>query len=98
MFEKSEMLSEDRTDNRTFRVAPARAALALALLAILVQGPTFATDPIDVDPDPDFTQGTTMIVVDSTDDLDLGSLPAGHYVIVVVAEDGSQSTFEIEVP
>lgn len=75
-----------------------RALLGLGLAALLVQGPAFATDPIDLDPDPDFAaSATTTIVVDSPSEVDIQSLPPGRYLIVVVGEAGKTQTFEIWV-
>ena len=86
----------NNVENNTEKLGRGRSWLAVALLALLFQSPVWATEPIAVDPDPDFTS-TTTIYVDASEKLDIASLAPGHYVIVVVAEDGSQQSFEIWV-
>lgn len=63
-------------------------------LVALVQTPAFATDPIDVDPNPDHGQN---LYVGDLEQVDVDSLPPGRYVIIVTSENTSQRRYEIWV-
>lgn len=73
--------------------ARVRSMLKIGLVALLIQSPIYATDPIDFDPDPDTI--TTIIVQASEEEGSTESLPPGRYMIIVVAEDGSTETQEV---
>lgn len=97
MFDKSEMVSESGFVNTSYksfgRFARLRSMLKIGLVALLVQSPIYATDPIEVDPDPDIT---TTIVVEDSAEVNPESLPPGRYMIIVVDEDGSREAYEIQ--
>lgn len=97
MFEIQKNTSEPFFGNHSKYSARARKWLGIGLLALLFQNPIWATDPIAVDPDPDFTSTSTTIYVDASEPLDVASLAPGHYVIVVIAEDGVEQSFEVWV-
>ncbi len=97
MSNSQENACEYRFGNKSPRFRPARAFFRIGLVALLVQSPVFATDPIDVDPDPDFASTAKTIFVDSSDGLDMESLAPGYYLIVVVGDDGSERSFEVRV-
>ncbi len=82
------------TSRNTFgRFSRTWSLLMIGLVALLIQSPIYATDPMDVDPDPDLT---TTIIVQAAEEQDTAeSLPPGHYRIIVVAKDGSTKTREI---
>ena len=96
MYKKTEPVAAIHSANctkKSFNCAGRVLSLLIAgLLALLLQSPIYATDPIDVDPDPD---APVTIVVQSLEEVDTDSLPPGDYVIIVVAEDGSRETYEI---
>ena len=78
-----------RTDNEGGR-------FTLVFMALALSSPLLATDPIDVDPDPDYGP-ITQIVVESMEQVDLETLSPGVYWIVVVHGDGPNETYEIVV-
>ena len=63
--------------------------------ALLVGGPAWATDPMDVDPDPD--GAPTLLYVEESESVDAGSLPPGHYVVIVRIDDAPDETYELWV-
>ena len=67
-------------------------------VAFLFVWPAHATDPVDVDPDPDTQTVTTPIVVEDLSQVDPLTMPPGHYVILVVVEDGPDEIYELFVP
>ena len=96
MFDKAVEVSEVGsaiTSRNSFGcLARVRPMLKIGLLALLIQSPLYATEPIDVDPDPD---STTIVVQASEEEDTTRSLPPGRYMIIVVAEDGSTEAREI---
>ncbi|MEM6795765.1 MAG: hypothetical protein AAF725_17450 [Acidobacteriota bacterium] len=79
---------------RSSRFASFR-ALAFALaLALLVQVPASATDPIDIDPNPD---STFTLILQEGEPLVTSGLAPGHYLVIVIHADGSQTSYEIWV-
>lgn len=68
--------------------------LKIGLLALFIQSPIYATDPIDFDPDPNST--TTIVVQASEEEGAIKSLPPGRYMIIVVDEDGSTEVRQID--
>lgn len=107
MFESNDVPSVSTQATSTRRLSSvgrkaAQVIRGLGVMALLLQSPAFATDPIDADPDPDFftsttTTTTTTIVVDSLDQVDLQGLAPGHYLIVVMGSSGVELTFEFVV-
>ncbi len=97
MFDRAVEISEvgSAVTSRNFfgRFARIQSMLKIGLVALLIQSPIYATDPIDVDPDPDST--TTIVVQASEEEDTTESLPPGRYMIIVVAEDGSTEAREI---
>ena len=97
MFYNKEILSETTSEksfyNALDRFPRFKSILKVGLLALLFQSPIYATDPIDVDPDPDHS--TTIIVEASAEEETTASLPPGQYTVIVVDEDGSTETREI---
>ena len=82
------------------RFTSALTIVKICLVALLVQAPAFATDPIDVDPNPDPpSSSSSMVTLYATDaePVDVDSLLPGHYLIIVTHSDGSQSQYEIWV-
>ena len=97
MFHKNGMVFSGRTSELSGRRTSTFLLLALCFLALLFPGAAFATDPIDLDPDPDLAAPATTIVVDDLESVDVGSLPPGRYILIVLGEDGSTQTYEIWV-
>lgn len=95
MFEKKENTCQGSRVNVPKRLASAWIVLHLCLLALLAPGWALATEPIDLDPDPDANVTSMTILVDDLDDLDIEALPPGHYIIIVLSPDGSSYTFEV---
>ena len=98
MFNHKTSVSARQLNNARF--VSALAIIKICLVVLLVQAPAFATDPIDVDPNPDPPTGssaTTILYVDASEKIDVDSLAPGHYVIIVTHDDNSQSQYEIWV-
>lgn len=93
-----------KTRNRQSRRATfGLGILKVACLTFLVQSPLFATDPTEIDPDPDYasfstesSKATTLVVFD-LDSLDIAGLPPGRYLVVVIDENQGVRRFEIHV-
>ena len=105
MSEKKKNASE-KYFNRQFRRAEiVRGLFKIALLGLLFQSPLHATDPTEIDPDPDYLSSSTsvseptILIVPSLDSLDIDGLRPGHYVIIVVGENenGAGRRFEIYI-
>lgn len=71
--------------------------LIFCLTLLLIPSTAYGTEPIDLDPDPDFTSPMVTIVVQHAADLDIGSLPPGHYLIIVIDEEGRRYSYEIRL-
>ena len=97
MFKTKEMFFAARKNHKSGRLVSRLLALQICLLVFLAPGSVFATEPVDLDPDPDLTSSTTTIIVNSLDEVDVDSLEPGTYVIIVIHEDGSQDTYTIRV-
>lgn len=97
MFKSKKNVAEPCVDNKTTLFRRSLALLQIGMVAMLMQSPVWATDPIDVDPDPDFASNPVTITIDASDQLDIDSLAPGHYLIVVIADDGSEHSFEVWV-
>ncbi|MEM7584189.1 MAG: hypothetical protein AAF560_12450 [Acidobacteriota bacterium] len=99
MFDLRELSSETLTSRNSHTLRSAFATLAICVVALLAQGPAFATDPLEADPDPDYGSFTTTITifVASLDEVDIASLAPGRYLIVVVDPNGPDQTVEILV-
>ena len=69
------------------------------LLSLASVMPSSATDPVDVDPDPDtLASPAEEIVVDDISQLEPRHLPAGRYWVRVRVKDGADIVFELIVP
>ena len=98
MFNSKISVSARQKNNARF--VSALAIIKICLIALLVQAPAFATDPVDVDPNPDppTSSGlTTPIYVDESERVDTEGLAPGRYLIIVTHDDNSQSQYEIWV-
>lgn len=93
----SRTTADSRATGRRFRRV--LALIQIGLVALLTQAPAFATDPTDADPDPDYSSSstTTTLVFYGMDEVDVSGLPPGHYVIIVIDENGASHTFKIYV-
>jgi hypothetical protein len=65
------------------------------LAALMLAGPVLATDPEEVDPDPDF-RSTILVVTDLTQ-VSPQELAPGRYLIRVITADGSETIHELVV-
>ena len=97
MFKTKEMFFAAQKNHKSGRLVSILLALQICLMVLLVPGSVFATEPVDLDPDPDLTSSITTIIVNSLDEVDVDSLEPGTYVIIVIHEDGSQDTYTIRV-
>lgn len=98
MFDEKNRVLENHQDRKTLLSRWPLALAQLALVTLLASGPAWATDPIDVDPDPDGAPSSmTVLYVDESESIDVGSLAPGHYQVVVLGENGPEEIYELEV-
>ena len=100
MFKTKEMFFAARKNHKSGRLVSILLALQICLMVLLVPGSVFATEPVDLDPDPDTpppTNGSAVFVHEEEEQDLKRSLPPGHYVITVLEEDGGHRTYEIRI-